>query len=584
METLTLTKEEIVLLPKSDIELNPNNARGIDEQSSITIDELKQSIESNGLINALRVRLIKPPVSKGMKYQVIAGNRRLRALRLINVELIPCIIQDMDDRKIIDIQMSENLQREDLSPLEEAELYASYIAANPKEGRQGLAAKVGKNIIYVNNRIRLRDLSDKAKAHLRMKEIATNAALKLTMLTHKQQDEALRISMRHIDTDTGKRWVLESVADLTNAIFRHNFQELENAPFDMKAEGMNDTAPTCVVCPKRTGNNPGLFDDVVKGDRCGDATCFQKKCVTFYKNLSEELTKKHKKEVGFLLMSSNDNAGWGKLLRPLFMPSESHILSTAEEKDTKMMETARLVVLVGHWESWKGKEEKRLFAYYVKPQEYNKKARPKSKASPQQTKHRNEQKVWKMVENNVDTRIVTATVPRLAETSVRKVIAAMIEESSHGGHSRQLIQLLHANKIFGYSLMDIGVGIKSKNVKVTNEGTELPKNFIFEEDLGRVLVDVDVAILINILIKMYAMTNWNEDRGGTGHKQIQALFGLNIDKLEKEAVKYMQDKAKPKPVVKKVPVKAPAKKVALLLPPPVKKVAPAKAAKKKTGK
>lgn len=580
METLTLQKEEVILIPKSEIELNQNNSRGADEP--ITIEELSESIRTNGLINPIRVRPVKQKTNKDPKYQVVAGNRRLKALRLINIELVPCFIQDMDDRKVLEVQMSENLQRENLSPLEEADLYANYLALNPKDGRQGLAARSGKNIIYINNRLRLRDLSDKAKGHLRMKEIEVNAALKLAVLTHKQQDDALKSVMRHVDTVSGKKWAFEGMGDLVGTIFRQNFTELEKAPFDLKSEGLNEKAPACVVCPSRMLNNPGLFESDAKTDQCMQPTCFQKKCITFYKNVATELAPKLKvKEVGFALLNHHDGLKWGSELRPTFMPNETKILSKEDEKNTALMEHARPVVLVEKWSAWQMKDDQRVWAYMVKPTEYTKATRTKSKPSAQQQKNRQETMLWKQVEKHVEDRITVATIPRLAEPSVRYVLGSMICESANGGHSRKLKNILHYAGIFGYKVMDIGLGSKAKET-VIGETTELPKNFMFnDETLIRRLVDEDVTILIHILIRMFSLNNYDEESGRSGEftpKYVTNLFGLKMDVIEKNIRKLATEKAVKKPAAKP-PVKKPVAKV------PVKKVAAKKAvAKKKTAK
>jgi ParB/RepB/Spo0J family partition protein len=137
------------------IEPNPEQPRLAFNQE--TLDELAASIREHGVLQPILVRPIGPNT-----YQLIAGERRWRASRLAGLESIPALIEEIDDDTALEIAIIENLQREDISPLDEAALYDRMVTEHGYSIRK-LADKLGKDKGYVENRLRLADAPDEIR-------------------------------------------------------------------------------------------------------------------------------------------------------------------------------------------------------------------------------------------------------------------------------------------------------------------------------------------------------------------------------------------------------------------------------------
>ena len=131
------------------IEPNPEQPRLVFEQTAL--DELASSIREHGVLQPILVRPLGPNT-----YQILAGERRWRASRLAGLETIPALIEDIDDDTALEIAIIENLQREDLTPLDEAAMYDRMVHEHGYSIRK-LADKLGKDKGYLENRLRLAD-------------------------------------------------------------------------------------------------------------------------------------------------------------------------------------------------------------------------------------------------------------------------------------------------------------------------------------------------------------------------------------------------------------------------------------------
>lgn len=115
------------------------------------LEELAQSIREHGVLQPVLVR------RDGERYELIAGERRWRAARMAGVENIPALIKEMDDVEVSEVALIENLQREDLNVVEEAEAYRQ-ILARYKYTQEQLAERVGKSRAHIANTLRLMNL------------------------------------------------------------------------------------------------------------------------------------------------------------------------------------------------------------------------------------------------------------------------------------------------------------------------------------------------------------------------------------------------------------------------------------------
>lgn len=147
-------KDTILNVKLSDIEPNKNQPRKTFEPEKVS--ELADSIREHGLLQPILVR----PNPNGT-YQIIAGERRWRACREAELDTVPVIIKDMDDRKVMEVSIIENLQREDLNPVEEALGFKMLIDTYNMTQEQA-AARIGKSRSAVANALRLLSLSEEA--------------------------------------------------------------------------------------------------------------------------------------------------------------------------------------------------------------------------------------------------------------------------------------------------------------------------------------------------------------------------------------------------------------------------------------
>jgi ParB family transcriptional regulator, chromosome partitioning protein len=134
------------LIPIADIQPNPLQPRSVFDASRL--EELSKSIETNGIIQPLLVR------RKGASYELIAGERRLRAAKLAGLTDVPAIIQDYADERILEIALIENIQREDLNPMETAHALER-LHTDMNLSHEEIAERTGKDRTTITNMIRL---------------------------------------------------------------------------------------------------------------------------------------------------------------------------------------------------------------------------------------------------------------------------------------------------------------------------------------------------------------------------------------------------------------------------------------------
>ena len=172
-----------VQIPIQEIRPNPYQPRKeFDEKA---LEELSRSIEQHGIFTPLLVR-------KSIKgYDLIAGERRLRAARKVKLETVPAIIVDFDEQEMMEIALLENIQREDLSPLEEAKAYQALIKEYGYSQTE-LADIVGKKQSTIANKLRLLKLSDDVQFSLNQKQITERHARAMLSLNEEKQQEVLR--------------------------------------------------------------------------------------------------------------------------------------------------------------------------------------------------------------------------------------------------------------------------------------------------------------------------------------------------------------------------------------------------------
>ncbi|MCX7872696.1 MAG: ParB/RepB/Spo0J family partition protein [Verrucomicrobiae bacterium] len=175
--TVASVKEDIIFIPIGKIKTSSVQPRKDFTQESI--NELAESIKQKGVLQPLIVR------RRGEEYELISGERRWRASQIAGLETVPAIVRDVDDRTALEIALIENLQRENLNPIEEAEGYARLIESFNLTQEEA-AVKVGKNRATVANALRLLKLPSDIQALLRKGNISAGHAKAILSLENSQ--------------------------------------------------------------------------------------------------------------------------------------------------------------------------------------------------------------------------------------------------------------------------------------------------------------------------------------------------------------------------------------------------------------
>lgn len=168
------------------------------------LEELSASIKENGLLQPILVR----EYGDGGRYQIIAGERRFRACRLAGLTEIPAIVLDRDDKAAAQIALIENIQREDLNPLEEALAYKS-LKEEYDMTQEELSERIGKSRSAIANSIRLLDLPEEILTMVAARELSAGHAR--TLLGVKDKEDMILLAQFAAEQDLSVRQLEEQV-------------------------------------------------------------------------------------------------------------------------------------------------------------------------------------------------------------------------------------------------------------------------------------------------------------------------------------------------------------------------------------
>ena len=244
--------------------------------------ELQESIKAMGVHQPVLLRPLPAArledtahMKPRPEYELVCGERRYRASCAAKLQTIPAMVRDLTDDQVLEIQIVENLQRDDLSELEEAEGYEALMHHTDMNADQ-VGEKIGKSRSYVYSRLKLLDLCQEARTSLRDRTIDASRALVVARIPdHKLQIQAMK------EIVAGDRYS-EVREPMTYRVALQHVQKnymlnLSTAKFKITEESLLQGAGSCRSCCKRTGHDPDLFSDVKGADVCTDPPCFHKK-------------------------------------------------------------------------------------------------------------------------------------------------------------------------------------------------------------------------------------------------------------------------------------------------------------------
>jgi ParB family chromosome partitioning protein len=295
------TQELIVKnIPLKNLIEDPENPRTVFDG----IEELAQSIKQQGLLSPLTVRTN----GKEGHYMIVAGARRYRAAKSAKVLFVPCIIRtDLSDTQVREVQITENLQRADIHPLDESLALAKLLELHQGDGIAGIAAKIARPEAYIRRRLALGNLIEPFRKLFREGSIQKPHANLICPLTEEEQKLLLKEFANRDFSGQSEYNSIPTPAQLRRMIQRDFFLALAEAPFDTKSDDLVPKAGSCLACPKRTGNNPALFLDIKEKDTCSDPACYHKKIDVFIERL-DKTVRNAQKGTPLLLLTLNPSS------------------------------------------------------------------------------------------------------------------------------------------------------------------------------------------------------------------------------------------------------------------------------------
>ncbi|WP_428718549.1 ParB/RepB/Spo0J family partition protein [Undibacterium curvum] len=252
----------------SKIRISKTNRKHFDETK---LNELAATVKAMGVLEPILIRPVTPTAEEPEEYEIVAGERRYRASIIAGLTTIPAMCRNMSDEQAAEVQIIENLQREDPHPLEEAPGYQNLMF---KHGWtvEMLIEKLNRSKSYIYGRLKLCSLAAPLHDDFYAKKFDASIALLVARIPlpglqikamneimsspHDGQPMSFRDGKKHIEN----RYMLQ----------------LSNAPFDIKDAKLMAIAGSCVKCPKRTGNQPEIYPDIDQSI-CTDPDCFEEK-------------------------------------------------------------------------------------------------------------------------------------------------------------------------------------------------------------------------------------------------------------------------------------------------------------------
>ncbi|MBN8876782.1 MAG: ParB/RepB/Spo0J family partition protein [Sphingobacteriales bacterium] len=264
----TLLKDaEFNQIRTEHIALSPLNYRKyINEEA---LQQFAEELAQHGIISPLTVR----PVGKD-HYELVAGERRLRAAKLAGLPTVPVAIVNLTDEQVIEIQLSENLQRENPHPMHEAE----GIGQMQRSGKtiDEIAIRLGKSKQFVYTRLKLLHLIDSFQEMVLANILSLQDALQIATLSQTSQDEFF--------ADQCAGWKKQKNFSLSGLNYHLNQYryDLKRAPFNTRDKKLVSEAGACTTCPSNSATLKTLFPEYAKQAICSNKECYNNKCTVHF--------------------------------------------------------------------------------------------------------------------------------------------------------------------------------------------------------------------------------------------------------------------------------------------------------------
>lgn len=259
---------QLKMIPPSRLTPSPTNPR----KHPGDLTELVESVRSKGVIEPIVARPHPDANIQGIPadaLEIVCGHRRSAAAEKAELATVPVIVRKLDDDQVLDLQLAENIDRADLSPLEEAEAYKLRLDRGQTVAH--IAERIGRSPAYVAQRLQLLELAPACRDKLATGDLTLGVAMLIARIPGgKLQEDALDAVC--------DRWDGCVPLDIARERIESEYMlRLSEAPFDTASPDLVPKAGACTNCPKRTGNQAELFADVKSPDLCIDPTCHKTK-------------------------------------------------------------------------------------------------------------------------------------------------------------------------------------------------------------------------------------------------------------------------------------------------------------------
>jgi len=268
---MKLPHQESQYISLSLITISPLNYRGksglVNEES---LKELAESIKIHGVIQPVLIRAIPEG-----KYELVVGERRFRASKIVGTKVIPSIICNLSDEEVQEIQIIENLQREDPHPMAEALGIQQLLSLKDNKNTvDDIAKRICKSVAYVYQRIKLCNLTENFREMFFVNKINISQALKIARLDAGSQEDFYNANCKDWKEED---WMVHNF----NGRIENYQLDLDDAPFNIKDAKLDKKAGACTKCPNNTAVTTSLFPDDSKDARCTNRPCYENKCRLF---------------------------------------------------------------------------------------------------------------------------------------------------------------------------------------------------------------------------------------------------------------------------------------------------------------
>jgi ParB/RepB/Spo0J family partition protein len=251
------------------------------------LEKLADSIKQHGLGQPILVRPLPTTETMIDCVEIIAGERRYRASKLAGVETIPAIVKEMSDAAAAEFQLIENIQREDVNEIEEAEGFDALMKEHGYTAEQ-LAQKIGMSKSHVYARLKLCALCPEARQLVFERELSASIALLIARIPVSSLQ--IQATQEIIENDGDDEPM--SYREAKNHIEQRYMLDLSKASFSIADAKLVKSAGSCEGCPKRTGNQPEVFSDIARANVCTDPDCFAVKRIAQGQKMVVEAKKK----------------------------------------------------------------------------------------------------------------------------------------------------------------------------------------------------------------------------------------------------------------------------------------------------